>query len=378
VRSSRGLLAAALLAAAAAGGCHPRQSFIVVTVESVDATPIDDVADLQVTVANGDTTTLTYPAPNRVPLTITGTPDPRTGKTGTTLSVSFSPSRSDDATIQVAARDPGLCIVGLGSATAPIKIDGVGGLTVQLAHTRICPPPDAGVNAPMDAQGTLPPDAGSDGPLSATKVIFPGCDPIGASCGAQSSCAVACAQQQAICVAAGDAGAASVCAASSDCAPGTQCFTYTGPSCAVSACLRFCASDADCGPGTGSLCRGTVPCAAAAGSGSIVTGYHTCTLACDPRGAATAGCPAGLHCFVVGDGDQVDCACTEASRTGVEGGGCARGSDCAPGLICNTLDTASTGICRAICQRSLGDADCPAGRTCTALRGDTIYGACLP
>jgi hypothetical protein len=366
------LAAVAAMAAAGGGGCHARQSFIVVTVESVDATPIGDVASLLLTVSNGDTTTLTYPAQGGAPFTITGTPD-AAGKIGETLSISFDPSRSDDVTVEVAARDPALCTIGIGEGTAPIKKDGVGALTVQLAHTRICPA-DAGGLPPASDAGA---DAGADGGQMIAGPLFAGCDPTAATCGAGSSCAVDCADQQAVCVAAGATPAGAVCAASSDCAPGTQCFTYTGPACAVRTCLRFCNGDADCGPGSGSLCRGAVPCSVA-GGGTITTGYRTCTFACDPRGDATGGCPAGLHCFVVGDADQVDCACTEATRTTPEGGGCARGSDCAPGLICNTLDTASAGICRAVCRLDDSSADCPAGRTCSALRGDAIYGACLP
>ena len=84
------------------------------------------------------------------------------------------------------------------------------------------------------------------------------------------------------------------------------------------------------------------------------TAYRTCTFACDPRGAATIGCPTGLHCFVVDTMDQVDCACTAATQTQTEGQACTRGSDCAPGLICDR----STTKCQKVCKRGAGSSDC--------------------
>jgi hypothetical protein len=79
-----------------------------------------------------------------------------------------------------------------------------------------------------------------------------------------------------------------------------------------------------------------------------------------------------LHCFVVDTMDQVDCACTAATQTGTEGATCLRGSDCAPGLICDR----STTKCQRVCKRGAGG-DCLNGQSCTALTNDTVYGVCL-
>jgi hypothetical protein len=156
----------------------------------------------------------------------------------------------------------------------------------------------------------------------------------------------------------------------------------------VKVCLRFCNTAAaqctqpgDGGVGPGSFCQGPVQCS------GIATAYHTCTFSCDPRMAAvsggTSGCPTGLSCLVVGNMDQVDCACPGPTRTKLEGEDCSPpAADCAPGLICNLMG--GTQKCRAVCrcnaQSSLCTVanDCPtAGTHCSALTNDTIYGVCL-
>jgi hypothetical protein len=347
----------AALMGGAGVGCSDPQSFVVVTVRSADANPITNVTDLVVTVINaGNTKVLTYPAPDQAPFSITGTLDPATGKIGKTLSVSFSSSRSNDVTIQIAARDAARCTIGVGENSTQIKKGGIGSVDVALAHAS---GPCEGVD------GGTADDGGG--------VLFPGCDPATASCGAAQTCAVDCMTQKGECVAAGSSPAGDVCTKNADCQPGTQCFAYSG-TCQVSACLKFCKTDSDCGAGTGSVCQGKISCPI--GGTTVLTAYHTCTFGCDPRGAAITGCPAGLHCFVVDTMDQVDCACTEASRTKQEGEVCALGVDCAPGLICNRMN--GTSICRTICKRSENSADCPSGHpTCTMLDGDQLYGACL-
>lgn len=350
---------AALLLALGAAGCHDQQSFVVVTAQSADATPIAGVTELVVTVTNGASVkVLTYPPPDQVPFTLTGTLDPVTGKIGKTFSVSFGASRTDLVTVAVVARDAARCAVGAGQNSTQIIGGSVGHVTVALAHQ------------------SGPCEGGDGGAGDGGELIFPGCDPASATCGAGMTCGVDCAAQMGACIAAGAGPAGSLCTQNADCAPGTQCFTYSGPqSCQVRSCLKFCHTDADCGaPGSGSLCQGQVPCMV--GGSTVITGYHTCTFACDPRGTATTGCPAGLHCFVVGDNDAVDCACTEASRTKQEGQPCALGLDCAPGLICNQM--AGTSICRKVCRRSDNGSDCGAGQTCTQLTADQTYGACLP
>jgi hypothetical protein len=71
--------------------------------------------------------------------------------------------------------------------------------------------------------------------------------------------------------------------------------------------------------------------------------------------------------------DQVDCACTEATRTHTENLPCTRGVDCAPGLICDK----STAKCQKICRIGSGATDCASGQVCTALTNDQLYGVCL-
>lgn len=328
-----GLLAAAWGAAACGGSS---QSFMVVTVQSADTTPITQVASLQVTVTNGASSqTLTYPAPDQVPFTITGTLDPATGKIGTTFSVSFSTAHVNDLVVQVSALNALGTAVGTGQADAAITPGGIASVTIALEH------------------------------------LYPGCDPAALTCGAAMTCAVNCAVQSGSCVAAGTGAAGSLCSQNVDCAPGTQCFSYGGgattPGCQLGACLKFCKSDADCG--SGSLCQGKVPCTV--GTTTSLTAYHTCTFACDPRGAATTGCPAGLHCFLVDTMDQVDCACTQAGQTKVEGQDCTSGTECAPGLVC-------TSQCHKACLLAANNTDCGAGQTCAALTNDQIYGVCLP
>ncbi len=357
-----GVGVAALLALAITGaaGCRDQQSFVVITVESAEDTPITSVVDFVVVVSNSDSTNqLTYTVPgDQSPLTINNATvtDPKTGHVGKTFSVSFTIGHNGDASFQVTARDASRCAVGLGVNHQMITHGGVANVTVMLTHA----------SGPCDNG-----DAGTD---SAAGVVFPGCDPATLSCGATLTCAVNCAARQGQCVSAGGMAPGGICDqhGNADCTPGTQCFTYSGPLCTVPVCLKFCKTDTDCGPtGSGSICQGSVSCPI--DGGVIPTAYHTCTFACDPRGAATTGCPSGLHCFVVDTMDQVDCSCTETTRTQTEGQSCLRGADCAPGLICDR----STTKCQKVCKLGEGGTDCAAGQSCTALTNDHLYGVCL-
>ena len=65
--------------------------------------------------------------------------------------------------------------------------------------------------------------------------------------------------------------------------------------------------------------------------------------------------------------DQVDCTCTEATRTHTEGQSCTRGVDCAAGLICDL----STAKCQKICKRSDNSTDCTGTRHRAAPRSTT-------
>lgn len=345
-----------------AGACRDQQSFVVVTVDSSENTPITGVVDLVVVVTNdSNTTQLTYPVPaDQSPLTITNVADPHTGEVGKTFSVSFTIGRTDSALFHVTARDASHCIIAVGENSQLIKRGGVTNVLVHLDHA----------GGPCD---------GMDGGGADAPAVFPGCDPATISCSAGLTCAVNCAALQGQCVVAGTTAPSGLCEqGNASCSPGSQCFTYSGQNCSVPVCLKFCKTNSDCATtgsnsaGTTSVCQGNVSCPI--DGGVLPTGYHTCTFACDPRGAATGGCPAGLHCFVVDTMDQVDCTCTEATRTHTEGQSCTRGVDCLPGLICDL----STAKCQRVCRRG-SDTDCATaiGKTCTALTSDQIFGVCL-
>lgn len=360
-RARAGVTAALLALALGAGAsCRGQQSFVVVTVESAEDTPITGIVDFVVTVGNGgNSIDLTYTVPaNQSPLTLNNDQilDPTTGRPGKTFSVSFTLAHTGDAGLQVSARDSARCTIGVGQSTQPISRGGVANVTVKLTHA----------SGPCEGD-----DGGAD---SGGEVVFPGCDPAARMCSTGQTCAVNCAARQGQCVTGGGMAPGGICSqnGNADCSPGTQCFTYSGPQCTVPVCLKFCKTDNDCtAMGSGSVCQGNVSCPT--DGGVIPTAYRTCTFACDPRGAATTGCPTGLHCFLVDAMDQVDCACTAATQTQTEGQACTRGSDCAPSLICNR----STLKCQKVCKRGAATSDCASGQSCTALTNDTTYGVCL-
>jgi len=330
-------------------------------VESAEDTPISGIVDFVVKVGNvGDSTQLTYTVPpDQSPLTLNNDQivDPKTGHPGKTFSVSFTLARNGQASFQISARDSARCTIGTGQDMQPITRGGVAYITVKLTHA----------SGPCEGD-----DGGADS--GSGEVVFPGCDPAALTCGAGLTCAVNCAARQGQCVAGGTTSPGGLCSqnGNADCSPGTQCFTYSGPNCTVPVCLKFCKTNDDCAAmGSGSVCQGNVSCPTDAGV--IPTAYRTCTFSCDPRGTATTGCPTGLHCFLVDQGDQVDCNCTAATQTGGEGQTCLRGSDCAPGLLCDK----STLKCQKVCKRSLGGTDCGMGQSCTQLTNDTTYGVCL-
>jgi hypothetical protein len=218
-------------------------------------------------------------------------------------------------------------------------------------------------------------------------------------CPAGDTCQIDCTKGKGECTPGGTGGPGAPCTTNMDCAPGSQCFDYSATGCGVKICLRFCNEDSQCpasgstdggaasdggadssGVPTKSVCQGVVPC------GTVATAYHTCTFGCDPRAAAITAnatrCPTGLSCLVVGNMDQVDCACPEATRKGTDGADCAAGADCAPGFICNMMG--GTQKCRAICRCDATQGmtctppdDCTGGKGCTALTNETTFGVCL-
>ncbi len=395
--------AAASVATVLAGllglSCTSPKSFVVLTLQSADPAPIMDVTEVIVVVTQGATLTKTliYPPPrDAASITIDQ-------GTANDLSVSFSGGQSGTVNLAVTVRNAAGCAVGGGQTTALIRKGDIATASVDLAVENDCQSADGGIDA-----------AGGDAP-------FPGCDPAMPACGAGKTCQVNCDKRVGECVTGGTGGPGAPCTSNADCAPGSQCFDYSGTGCAVKVCLRFCngddmcmMSDTDAGGGdvTGarvdagatdastsdgadappsatpaggsalgveSLCQGPVECS------GVATTYHTCTFACDPRPAAASssstGCPTGLACLIVGNMDQVDCACAEPTRTGTDGDSCTGSIDCAPGFICNLMGGSST--CRAVCRCDAQGLtcsaanDCGGGRICSALTNDTTFGVCL-
>jgi hypothetical protein len=372
VRSSLAL-SLGMLVALLGGACTKPKSFVVLKLEA--GTPIAFIASVQVDVKQsfadasdspGLVATLTYPAPA---LTITdGHP--------ADLSVSFSGGQSGIVTFKVTLFDTYGCTIGESEPTpGPIKQGNVMEVAVAISIRSGCAR-DAGAR-----------DAAGD--------TFPGCDPVTPQpqCSAAKTCQVNCKDGVAQCTTGGQGAPGSICAKNADCAPGSQCFDYASTGCGVKLCLRFCNDDNGCvtatadggapagaggaAVGTRALCQGPVPC------GNMITGYHTCTFGCDPRATsvASSGCPAGLACLVVGDRDQVDCACAEKTRVGTDGASCVSSAQCAPGFICNLMSGAR--VCRALCRCNASGMtctapnDCTGGRGCSALTNDTLFGVCL-
>jgi len=272
--------------------------------------------------------------------------------TSKSLSVSFSPDRSGQVTVKVTAGGTA-CLAG-GSVTANIVKGGTAQATVTLTA--------AGCPATSDGGADVAPS-------------FPGCNPaVAGSCPATQTCYVNCTSRMGECVPGGTKGPGQSCTSNNDCAPGTQCFDFNCPT-TTRVCLKFCAGDDACtamsGPGGVSTCRDPVLC-------PDMTTYKTCGFACDPRGTATVGCPAGLNCFLFADPaggeDSPSCGCPAPTRVGTDGTACTASSDCAPGFICDQM----TGglFCRRLCK--MGSAgDCSGTTTCTALANNSVYGVCL-
>lgn len=268
--------------------------------------------------------------------------------TSKTLSVSFSPDRSGLVNVTVSASNATTCL-GAGTVTATIDKGGTARATVTLA-----------------ASGC----AGSG-----MMTTFPGCDPaVTASCPATQTCYVDCLNKMGRCVPGGTKGPGELCESNNDCAPGTQCFEFNCPS-TTRVCLKFCAGDEACAAlsnaAGASTCRDPVLC-------PDMTSYKTCSFACDPRGSATVGCPAGMSCFLFADPaggqDSPSCGCPAPTRTGTDGVSCAAATDCAPGFVCDQMTGGQ--FCRQLCK--MGSAgDCDAGKTCTALANNKVFGVCI-
>lgn len=340
------LLGLAAMAVAVMPACSD-DSYLVLTLRS-DSTSFTGITKIvvDVTAAAGQPmATRTFTVGGSMGVTI----DTGASKT---LSVSFSPDRSGLVNVKVSV-GAATCFGG-GATTATIVKGRTASATVTLTAAG-CPPPV---------------DAGTD-----TLTTFPGCDPAAANaCQATQTCYVDCASQMGRCVPGGTKGPGELCTSNDDCAPGTQCFDFNCPS-STRVCLKFCAGDDACAPmsntvGT-STCRDPVLCPA-------MTTYKTCGFVCDPRGAATLGCPTGLNCFLFADPaggqDSPSCACPAPSRLGTDGADCAGSTDCAVGFICDQMNGGQ--FCRRLCKMgSVGD--CSGNTMCTALANNSVFGVCI-
>ena len=375
-RVCRALVGAALIVSGAA--CS-HDSYLVVTLSG--DTIFENVGSVEVDV--------TAPASMRgaTPLLyiVPGAPISFSATAPKTLSISFTPSFSGTVELMVLARTPSTgngalgCLIGQGPATMVVKKGEIAKVQAMLIHAAT-PCPVASDGGVTDA-GT--PDSGTpDG-----AVTFPGCDPADTmSCPTGQTCFVNCQTQKGMCITGGAKAAGETCTSNADCMPGTQCFDYsTTPGCTAKICLRFCNGDPQCAATTAATglslaaCSGPVDCPDPAHPGAaLMTTYKTCAFACDPRGAATTGCPSGLFCFLYagapGAEETPDCGCKESSRVGANGATCASSADCQPGLVCNSMGT--TKLCRKLCKLGAA-ADCTGAGTCTSLSGSTVYGVCI-
>jgi hypothetical protein len=395
---------AALAALAAAGGaCSKPKSFIVLDLYSADTRQIS-VSRVVVHVSQSPSLdkTLSYDVTNG-PLVVNQV-------NRNDLSVSFTGGRSGSVELDVDVFDATGCRVGTAQGSSVIRQGDIVTASIRLEPLS-CATFDGGVDA-------------ADG------ATFPGCDPAdpGLVCTPTQTCQLNCGTNKGECTAGGTGGPGAISDKNKDCAPGLQCFDYSGAGCAnpdggtgadggTSAdggmkfkyCLRYCNDDDTCSPGAKdagtsqsasdggaeggvaqpsgprSVCQGLVPCTDPNTNQQIITGYHTCTFACDPTqnavAAGTTGCPVGLACLVIRGMDQVDCACAGASHKGTDGDDCTGGTDCAPGYICNMMG--DTQKCRAICRCDVKDGLCTAAnqcggnKGCNALTNENTFGVCL-
>jgi hypothetical protein len=267
--------------------------------------------------------------------------------------VSFrSSSHSGTLEVRVTTLDAAGTTTGYGSGTAEINGDNVTNVTVHVARGAVpAPPRDGGVDAPSRQD------------------LGPPCDPADAAtaCGTGKTCIVGCranGTSAGMCVMAGNKPAGALCA--DDCVQGAECFSYSCQAGVVRACLRLCKADSECGQGR---CNLKIPC------GATETPYQACSQPCDPVGAATSGCAAGLNCFVYAN-EIPDCDCAGGKRSDGDGVPCTDSDTCRAGFLCVSTGGAKT--CRPLCR--LDAPSCDAGRTCTRLVDPSYqtYGACLP
>jgi hypothetical protein len=325
------------------GACQD-DSFALVRVLAYSGT-LDGIGQLRVHVTSASAErVLLYPEQPSQSLRLDAT-------SALTLSVQFGGSRSGEATFEVEALSAGNAVLGYGKSSSAIGKHGVSNVTVRVVPGAVRP--------------EHPLDAGTDGqgPLA--------CDPTAPAfaCGTARTCGILCTSDEpavSLCYLAGTRNPGDPCISNNDCAPGSQCFTFTGAGCSVTTCLRFCSDDSACGQ-PDAFCNVPVRCGSTAP-------FAACSRPCDP--AAGSGCAPGLSCFVYA-GETTDCACP---GEGGSGAACTQNSGCGVGLSCvipvGTDAGTGTGICRPVCK--LASPACPTGTTCHAFDNSSrrLYGFC--
>jgi hypothetical protein len=334
-------------------------SYAVVSVLT-DSGSIANVAQFRVYVTNGSAEdSLVYPQKPSKPFTL-DTVHP------VTFSVEFSTSRSGPVGFEVEALDANGVVLGYRKADSAIVKNKVFKVTVLIV-----------IGARRPEHGL---DAGAGGVDGGPSGLA--CDPYApaTACGAGQTCGLLCTPAEpavGMCYTAGPGKPGDACASNNDCAPGSQCFTFSSVhGCQVMTCLRFCNHDDAACAETSAFCNVPIGCGT---DGSFLA----CSRPCDPTGSGTTGCAAGLACFVYAD-ETTDCACAGLGGLGsscTQNQGCsgeAGCAGCAAGLSCVVPAGATTGagVCRPIC--TLAAPACPTGTTCRGFAASTrsLYGFC--
>jgi hypothetical protein len=136
----------------------------------------------------------------------------------------------------------------------------------------------------------------------------------------------------------------------------------------VQLCHQSCQIDGDCQQAT--FPNGAAP----ACEGGTATTPGTCSISCNPVGAAVGknGCGDGLSCYLLSDHtrslEYTDCI---APGGGGEAATCNSDLDCAPGLLCiNILFS----LCEYTC---INNNDCPGTESCMPFFNvSSVYGYC--
>jgi len=336
------------------GGACADDSFAVLRVLTSSGT-LDGISQLRVFVSNAsDEKVLLYPRQASQPLHLDN-------ERPVTLSVQFGASSSGETTFEIEALSPDM-VLGYGEASIVIEEDSVSNLTVRIFPGTVRPERRLDAGASIDGQAQL------------------ACDPVvpSAACGAGQTCGIVCALEQpasAMCYLAGAKQPGELCTSNRDCAPGSQCLTFTATGCSVMTCLKFCGDDQACGE-PDSYCNVPIRCGS--------TGrFSACSRPCDPT--LGSGCVPGLSCFVY-DGETTDCGCPGQGGVGAgctQNSGCNGQSGCAgcsAGLSCvippGADAGAGTGTCRPVCK--IAAPACPSGTSCHPFDNSSrrLYGFC--